>query len=1317
MSEPTRNPIEELFEKYLDQRRRGLSPSIAAFAQNYPVDLAEEIRNLFPAMEMLEEMYQPPSVDAKNLDLDRHQPAFFGDYELLRELGRGGMGVVYHARHRSLGKEVAVKVLPGSLSSEKYRHRFLREARSAARLHHGNIVGVFDFGEQDERYFYVMQYIRGTNLADVIHQDRIAKSDEPAHIENVVPSVRISRAKQNSDSSTSQTFVETNPNSQSDSTKSGISSIHHSDPLRKNRWYDVARIGLQVAEGLAYAHSQSVLHRDIKPANLMLDERGNTWITDFGLAKSGDDDDLTHTGDIVGTLRYLPPESLSGKADARGDVCSLGLTLYELASLRPAYQNEDRRALLRSITDSNPVSLGSVCESIPRDLETIIHKAIEREPGDRYSSAQHLADDLRRFLNHEPIRARRTSWLGLATRWSKRNPWLAAATTAMLLGLTVTAIGSTIAAFRFSKLSTDLGNALRTSKQSEQAAQDAELESRRRLFDASVTAARWSVGSKKPGQRNDSLAAIRTAEPLIEELGLGDKERLELRNLAIEALSRPDVQPAWETEDRHAGHGWAVAFPESDLYIRSETWPAKTLELRKISDKSLLTETAAGYIDRFQFDPTTRLLFVTYLTSRDAKVVVSRLRADGDLEFLTERALAPRGAHCSDYATNADIWAYVADEHAIGIVSKDSGKEIKRLEFSHKISRVRLSPDGRKAIVWHGAATVVDIDSGTVTKLPFPIRFHCDFDDKARILAADYENVTTIWNLETNSKIATFTATSTSDHVDVHPDGQFIATQHWDRHIRIWDSSGELQLTIPGIFPRFSLDGNFLSYFRNDKLGYLKFDQPKTHKARAFYTEKHISLTFSRHGFWAEASGNLSFLDSQLRNRIDSVRGANTNALLKLPDGSAIISTAAAGIVEWPIRRVEHKCIIGPPKHTGLNFPSVGDLVCDASGETLAVGGQYQAAILRRQPDGWDARSVKRYYARHIALSGDGKRLVVGHGGKSVIDTKTLETLAEFNVDDRAMFDASSQRLLLMSSRSPTIVDTDDWSQNPWTFPLSGHPRALSRSRNTAALSKLNPHQVCLFDFNLNKELASFPSTNVPGVPDRTDCLDEKVSVLVSWLPRRQNSMRLAIWDLREVRNSLREMNLDWDAPPITESVLDFKDAATEFEVLKYPPEHDHLQLDEETGRIVMEAPFLVSAARASSNEPWVHHCILDVAPRGLRRFSGETRLIWKPTANEKRLTFDVEVPAEGTYSLKLSMGRSPRRGICRLYVNDEQIGEDSDRYTNLADQLLLPPEKLGQAEFKAGMNSITFEIVGKNENAQDDYLGIDYLKLIPVAE
>ena len=189
-------------------------------------------------------------------------------------------------------------------------------------------------------------------------------------------------------------------------------------------WGGVARIGIQTAQALAYAAAQGTLHRDVKPSNLLLDGRGNLWVTDFGLAKAADSEDLTHTGDIVGTLRYMAPERFSGKGDLRSDLYSLGLTLYELLALRPAFEAPDRQQLVHQVLHAEPPRLRQLDRSIPRDLETIIHKAIDKDPARRYQTAEQLADDLQRFLDDRPIRARRVGaveklwrWRGATRRW------------------------------------------------------------------------------------------------------------------------------------------------------------------------------------------------------------------------------------------------------------------------------------------------------------------------------------------------------------------------------------------------------------------------------------------------------------------------------------------------------------------------------------------------------------------------------------------------------------------------------------------------------------------------------------------------------------------------------------------------------------------------------------------------------------------------------------------------------------------------------------------------------------------------------------
>jgi hypothetical protein len=211
-------------------------------------------------------------------------------------------------------------------------------------------------------------------------------------------------------------------------------------------------LGVQVAEALEYAHHQGILHRDIKPSNLLLDTAGTVWVTDFGLAKAEDSQELTHPGDVVGTLRYMAPERLEGRADPRSDIYSLGLTLYELLTLRPALDDGYRARLMERIRQESPPLPSRIDRRIPRDLETIVLKAIVKEPGGRYATAAALAEDLRRFLADRPIQARRTPLLERAWRWCRRNPALAGMTATVALMLAVVAFGGLTAALIYGRV-------------------------------------------------------------------------------------------------------------------------------------------------------------------------------------------------------------------------------------------------------------------------------------------------------------------------------------------------------------------------------------------------------------------------------------------------------------------------------------------------------------------------------------------------------------------------------------------------------------------------------------------------------------------------------------------------------------------------------------------------------------------------------------------------------------------------------------------------------------------------------------------------
>ena len=468
-SESRSGLVLELAEEFLDRYRAGQRPPLKEYVDRHP-ELAAEIREVFPAMAMMEHI----ALADETIDADHNEPVAIphleqlGDYRVIREVGRGGMGIVYEAEQASLGRHVALKVLPAqSLRDVKQRRRFEREARAAAKLHHTNIVPVFGVGEQEETPYYVMQFIQGQGLDAVMDElkrlravnksNSLGTDGEGESTARYTPMRRDASAADVAHSLLTGRFEpagdltdlpdETPKVVHTNDTGSGaVSSSSLSLPggpargksKRQNYWEGVARIGHQVADALAYAHGQGIVHRDVKPSNLLLDAKGTVWVADFGLAKASDQQDLTHTGDLLGTLRYMPPEAFGGKADSRGDIYSLGLTLYEMLAFRPAFDEHDRGQLVKRVTTEEPPRLKKLNPEVPRDLETIVQKAIERDPAHRYATASELADDLRRFVDDEPIHARRASIAERVARWGRRNP--AVATLAVAVALLICAV-------------------------------------------------------------------------------------------------------------------------------------------------------------------------------------------------------------------------------------------------------------------------------------------------------------------------------------------------------------------------------------------------------------------------------------------------------------------------------------------------------------------------------------------------------------------------------------------------------------------------------------------------------------------------------------------------------------------------------------------------------------------------------------------------------------------------------------------------------------------------------------------------------------
>jgi len=474
--------LNQLADEFAARQRNGERPLLDEYCERHP-SLAADIRLLFPAMLELEQVKADASAE---LAAENALPITqLGDFRLLREVGRGGMGVVYEAEQVSLGRRVAIKILPASVFREPAkRRRFEREAKAAARLHHTNIVPVHGFGEHHGTPYYVMQFIPGLGLDAVI--DELAQF----HIANSAPSrlpsadaaavsVLLARsllgndvaalANQSKSERASATLTvagqstpgpapssRTDCNSTITLSTSGVhlpgqsgSAMGDSSGKKSTYWESVARIGVQVAGALAYAHKQGVLHRDIKPGNLLLDLDGIVWVTDFGLAKADDTDNLTRTGDLLGTLRYMPPEAFDGKSDARSDIYSLGLTLFELVALRPAYVERDRNKMIKRVTTGDPPRLRKLRKDAPRDLVTIIEKAVDRDPNRRYQTAADLTSDLQRFLDDQPIRARRQSTAETIWRWARQHRSITSLAVTVLLLLVAITVGSLIAAAYF----------------------------------------------------------------------------------------------------------------------------------------------------------------------------------------------------------------------------------------------------------------------------------------------------------------------------------------------------------------------------------------------------------------------------------------------------------------------------------------------------------------------------------------------------------------------------------------------------------------------------------------------------------------------------------------------------------------------------------------------------------------------------------------------------------------------------------------------------------------------------------------------------
>ena len=549
--EPEVGPVDrderlgEAIEAYLELAEAGPAPDPEEFAAGYP-DLGDDLVAALEGLALVRGLVGDATGPGHRLEEGRR----VAGYRIVRELGRGGMGIVYEAVHVGLDRPVALKVLGSSAAPDSSgRRRFLNEAKTAAGLHHTHIVPVFDVGQVGGLCYYAMQRIEGSGLDRVLRhlrRDRsvAAGSTLGSASPRPTPPARSGRSlsRPTPDAALAasglgdltQTWGDNGPAWRP---REPVDDPPTFVPPRGSAYYRwVADVGRQAAEALAHAHHRGVIHRDIKPSNLLVDGRGTIWVADFGLARRLADPSQTQVDSLLGTPRYMSPEQARpGDIDGRADVYSLGATLYELVTLRPPFDGQSAAELIDQIARTEPPRPRKFDSRLPLDLETILLKALAKRPEDRYATADDLADDLARFLAHEPVKARRIGPVGRLVRFARRHPSLTAVSTSAATLVLTTA---TVAYVRVVAERDEAMDARADAKQAEAKTFEAYREVQSARLAGLEKHAAAVLLSSAVNRRSDGLQLLSDAA----KLGPDPAMRVKLRDQALGFRTIRDVQ-------------------------------------------------------------------------------------------------------------------------------------------------------------------------------------------------------------------------------------------------------------------------------------------------------------------------------------------------------------------------------------------------------------------------------------------------------------------------------------------------------------------------------------------------------------------------------------------------------------------------------------------------------------------------------------------------------------------------------------------------------------------------------------------------------
>jgi serine/threonine protein kinase/WD40 repeat protein len=1240
------NQVDALAEEFLERHRKGERPTIAEYTAKYP-KLAEEIRACFPALLLVEDL-KPEAADLTGLTAMGARlgpaiaPSCLGDYRLLREVGRGGMGVVYEAEQESLGRHVALKVLPAqALLDPRHVQRFQREARSAARLHHTNIVPVFGVGEQDGLHYYVMQFIHGLGLDQVLDELRRLRrcrngttpaDSQAAQVAEALLTGRFSVSPVKAPSSPLPFTPEGErsrgegldtpppaPLAVAPSASDSSTAVHlpgqapHSTLSNTGRgyWQSVARVGVQVAEALAHAHGQGVLHRDIKPSNLLLDMHGTVWVTDFGLAKADDSDCLTQTGDIVGTLRYMAPERFGGKSDPRSDLYGLGVTLYELLTLRPAFVESDHNQLLHQVLHNEPPRPRKLNAEVPRDLETIVLKAIAREPKNRYASAAELAEDLRRFLADRPVKARRVSALERLWRWVRRNPALAAALASVAALLLIVAVGSTLAALRL--------------KQAERMA-------RLREAEALVGQAHGIRLSHRPGQRFEALEALGKAAAIGHELRQPPEWFDRPRNEAIAALALADVHITRQFGRFPPGSVGVELSGDFELYVRTTDNGACTV--RRVADDTLVARLPAlGERAHAGFGPG-RVLAVLGMPSHGFQLWdVSGAEPSRRFE---EKAVFTWAFH-----PNGRLVALAHQGGAISVYEVATGKPLHRLAPREAVPAVlQFHPREEVIAVFSYFSRVVyvrHLRTGAVvasatSAWPNGNGYGAWSPGGHTLLVPQGDGDSKIQEYAFDPAAPALRPTRLIDGgpyqgcptITFHPAGDRFVSRGWSDTVHLFDAvSGQLLLATHQLpassayysYLRFDPTGGWLAGARvgdrNDRIGVWSVAPGREYRylAHANRAKSYGGPAIHPGGRLAaigryDGTDGVAFFDLETGRELAQVSLPSVTTVARFDGAGDLLTNGDNGCFRWPVRSDPAnpgRLVVGPPER--LPFHGGRHLVAASrDGRVIAqpmsnsYGMQAYAGGWILHPNSPRPRQVDAgLSAGWTSVSPDGRWVAFGDNRVNVYDAATGQRVWQSPAQQHPYFRFSRDgRWLLTAADGGRLYATGTWK--PGAQLGSGRP--WDATREVAVLGLPNGIYR-LVELATGRELARLEDQeqNTDDAAFTPDCTRLVI----------QARHGLRVWDLRLLRAELARLGLDWDAPaypppreaetpPLALKVDAGKAART------VPPEEKARQAIAQYRRAIASNP---RDPRAHNNLAWIYV----TAPEALRDAKEAVRL------------------------------------------------------------------------------------------------------------